>query len=227
MDCRRTEGIRLLASVLQRPEHPIKSILGVDDDDATKKEIRCEPDNQSLLTLPTEALNTSWTLNNCCSTVDVGRCLLILIGAPFMTFLLFLALEHHNGSLYDAFMGLPSTSLHQWPMLTIGASVGLVFWIVFQFVLYAIVPHQSVMGQPTQSGKSPVYRTNGFSAMVITVVVAAITASLSGSSAGWIADNWSGLVFATNLYGLALSAWAFWRGLVPPSSRNDSEYSSK
>ncbi|KAL9131306.1 MAG: hypothetical protein Q9217_000741 [Psora testacea] len=111
------------------------------------------------------------------------------------------------------------------PRPSMQASLGYAAWILFQGILYSLLPGPISTGQLTPAGNLLKYKTNGLLAWTITHV-----AFLGAGAAGVldlaiIAKNWEGLLVASNVYGFLLAGFCLVKGYVAPSHPNDRKFS--
>ncbi|RKP08385.1 7-dehydrosterol-delta 7-reductase [Thamnocephalis sphaerospora] len=104
-------------------------------------------------------------------------------------------------------------------------------WLIYQGVMYAIVPSMIGYGQRTPAGhrlpyKVAIHHVNGLNIWIITHAL-----FLAGSlqfglfPASIIADNWGALLVATNVYGYILTVFVYIKAHLFPSHADDRKFS--
>lgn len=125
--------------------------------------------------------------------------LLAVVGLPLLTYYLYLAATVHQGAL---FAPTPAT-LAALPAPTLAAVGIIVGWLLFQALLYRLLPG------PVRDG---VYRLNGWRAFSLTLAVGAGAVTL-----GWIPptilyDEFGALLTTAHLLVFAMCVWLWRRG---------------
>jgi len=99
--------------------------------------------------------------------------------------------------------------------------------LVFQGVLYALVPAEIGYGQRTPAGYLLPYKVNGFRVWMITHILF-ITFSSFGIGlfpASIISNHWGALLIAANVYGYFLTLFAYVKAYLFPSHPEDRKFS--
>ncbi|XXH01827.1 Transcription initiation factor TFIID subunit 12 [Hypoxylon texense] len=150
--------------------------------------------------------------------------------APMALLILFITLYQFDGSLPVLYLALKHQGL--WsvidayrPRFDLHTTLAYSCWIVFQAVLFQWLPGPRSIGQRTPAGHVLDYRTNGLSAWVITHLALAALCWKGGLDPAFVPRNWSGLVFAMNMYGFLASAVAFIKGHLMPTHSEDTKFS--
>ncbi len=150
---------------------------------------------------------------------------------PALTIGYWIALQHFDGSLSAMVSSLQSAGLVSFckqfaPAASVRATTGYTIWVLFQALLYTILPGKSA-GQLTPAGHLLEYSTNGLLAWQVTVAVAVI-ATLTGTiDPAILADNWEGMIVPLNVYGFVLSAIAYVKAYYAPTHAEDRKFSGK
>jgi 7-dehydrocholesterol reductase len=176
--------------------------------------------------------STSWdwgraqatSLTTACSSAG------IMVLCPLLVIFTWIALESFNGSLLDA--GTECGSLGPWDFLarygpapSWRAGGGYACWVLFQALLYTVLPAKLSTGQLTPAGYLLKYYTNGLLAWVVTHVAFAVLVLGGWIDGGVIARHWEGLLVAANGYGFVLSAFAYWKAHAFPTHVEDRKFS--
>lgn len=99
-------------------------------------------------------------------------------------------------------------------------------WIIFQALLYSLLPGKTVYGPPTPGGNTLPYRMNGLLSWGITVGAVFLAACIGGAeTVASLAQNWAAVLAAANVYGLAVPALAVAKGHIWPTFENDRRFS--
>ena len=156
--------------------------------------------------------------------------LVLVLGCPTWLYTNWIALEHFGGSLASevsaiAHDGLTSFISQYAPRPNMAASVGYIAWVVFQGVLYSLLPGPLSTGQLTPAGHLLKYKTNGLLAWVVTHVAFVGAGAAGILDLAIIADNWEGLLVASNVYGFLLAGFCLVKGHIAPSHPNDRKFS--
>ena len=156
--------------------------------------------------------------------------LVLVVGCPLWLFINWIALEHFEGSMTSAVSavghdGLTSFVSQYTPRPSMRASLAYVAWLVLQGTLYSVLPGPISTGQLTPAGNLLRYKTNGLLAWTITHI-AFIGAGVTGMlDLAIIANNWEGLLVASNIYGFLLAGFCLIKGHLAPSHPNDRKFS--
>ncbi|KAF2090121.1 ERG4/ERG24 ergosterol biosynthesis protein [Saccharata proteae CBS 121410] len=148
---------------------------------------------------------------------------------PALTVFSWIALEYFGGSLFKTFNALESHGFSLFceryaPRPNGRTTLFYVSWILFQAVLYTLLPGRST-GQLTHGGNLLEYRTNGFRAWQLTIATFFIATVSGVIDPAAIARHWEGLVVAFNVYGYVLSAVAYLKAHYAPSYSEDRSFS--
>ncbi|KAF7506397.1 hypothetical protein GJ744_011751 [Endocarpon pusillum] len=164
------------------------------------------------------------------SWLSATGCAGISIFGPLLVFLLWIALEDFNGSLFaslSAFWakGLIPFAVRFAPQPSVKACIGYVAWLFFQATLYAVLPGKNSSGQLTPAGNLLKYNTNGLFAWVVTHLLAVMAAISGILDPAMLAKHWEGLLVAANIYGLLLSAFSYLKAYIAPTHPEDRKFS--
>ena len=95
-------------------------------------------------------------------------------------------------------------------------------WLLFQIALYVFLPGPTGYGQLTPAGHALEYKVNGLNAWIFTHVVLAVAVfKFELFPASVIADNWGALLVIANVYGYALSTFAYFKAYLAPTHAGD------
>ncbi|CAF9918953.1 MAG: hypothetical protein HETSPECPRED_003894 [Heterodermia speciosa] len=156
--------------------------------------------------------------------------LFLIVASPLWLFWNWIGLEYFGGSYLSEIAGLRrdgilAFSFQYLPRASTKASQGYIAWLCFQATLYYFLPGPISTGQLTPAGHLLKYKTNGLSAWTMTHCLAFGAAYLGYLDLTIIADNWEGLLVASNVYGFVLPALCLVKGYVAPSYVGDCKYS--
>ncbi|KAG5437336.1 hypothetical protein PCANB_000766 [Pneumocystis canis] len=98
-------------------------------------------------------------------------------------------------------------------------------WVLFQGLLYTLIPSEMGYGQRTPAGHRLLYKVNGLRAYLITHIIFFLLVFFGIFSASFIADHWHGFFVAANIYGYALSLFSFIKAYLFPSHPDDCKFS--
>ncbi|MEM6994213.1 MAG: hypothetical protein AAF721_27105 [Myxococcota bacterium] len=118
--------------------------------------------------------------------------LLLTIVMPLVSFYLWAAIAHHDGSLW-----LPRSLADlasMFPRPTVTSVALLAGWLIAQGALYVFGPGRIVSGRPAFNGEQAEYRINGLFAFVVTTVALLAALSFDLVSATWLLLQWGPLL---------------------------------
>ncbi|KAI9360037.1 ergosterol biosynthesis ERG4/ERG24 [Zopfochytrium polystomum] len=99
-------------------------------------------------------------------------------------------------------------------------------WLLFQALMYVLVPAKIGYGQTTPAGYTLPYVVNGLRVWFIThVLYFALSLGAGLFPASIIHDNWGGLLIAANSYGYFLTLFSYFKALLFPSHAADRKFS--
>ncbi|KAJ1979388.1 hypothetical protein H4R34_002840 [Dimargaris verticillata] len=108
------------------------------------------------------------------------------------------------------------------PQFSVESSLLYSGWVVFQGLLYAYLPGRDGYGQQTPAGHVLPYKVNGLRAWLLTHVLFIVGSfGLGWFSPSIIHDRWGGLLVAANVYGYALTLFAYGKAHWFPSHPRD------
>jgi 7-dehydrocholesterol reductase len=150
---------------------------------------------------------------------------------PSLTVLGWIAFEYFGGSLLNALgemhkVGFLYFLKYYGPAPNGIVAVAYVGWILFQALLYTVLPGMST-GQLTAGGELLHYNTNGLSAWAITVSVFTLLWLTGAVDPSIIARYWGSLIIVFNSYGYILSVIAYVKAYHAPSHSRDRTFSGK
>ncbi|KAK2477125.1 hypothetical protein H9L39_12349 [Fusarium oxysporum f. sp. albedinis] len=148
---------------------------------------------------------------------------------PSLTVLGWIAFEYFGGSLLNALgemhkVGFLYFLKYYGPAPNGIVAVAYVGWILFQALLYTVLPGMST-GQLTAGGELLHYNTNGLSAWAITVSVFTLLWLTGAVDPSIIARYWGSLIIVFNSYGYILSVIAYVKAYHAPSHSRDRTFS--
>jgi len=148
-----------------------------------------------------------------------GMPLLLMLTAPLISLLLWVAMVHYDGSLLTmADAGVTEVAAHlPLPSWTAAGMLGL--WLGLQLLLLVSVPGPSHVGPPTPEGHRPIYRLNGRSVFALTWVLLIVAAGpLDLFSPSVVYDRFGQLLVTSSLLAFVLCVLLYVKGLRFPST---------
>lgn len=140
------------------------------------------------------------------------------------------AITDYNGSLQlsvTKFMADPRASLSWYSLPSHDISITFAKWIVFEVILYTVLPGRVCAGQPTPSGHTLPYTLNGLSFFICSITSFVVSAALGWTELSFIAKNWGDIILAVNAFAWLLTGLAFVKGRIAPSYKYDTKGSGK
>ena len=191
-----------------------------------KKPIKSPPNIKDTVSL---TLSVQWGRQNQASWLKSVASLGMMTVAPTLVILWWIALEYFGGSLSQTFSTLtaegPSSFAEKYaPRVQPVAILGYIAWVILQGGLYTVLPGNYKKGQPTPAGNELDYNCNGLYAWIISVTSAVVLVQAGIVDGAIIAKNWESLVVITNVYGLALTMFAYLKAQLLPSHPADRKY---
>jgi 7-dehydrocholesterol reductase len=156
----------------------------------------------------------------------------IMLLCPMLVIFTWIALKDFEGSLFAAFgtalsLGPLEFAERYVPHASMKGYAGYGVWLIFQAVLYTFLPSKLSTGQLTPAGYLLKYYTNGLLAWVVTHALFTAAVLYGVLDPAIIANNWAGLLVATNVYGYSLSAFAYVKAYLAPSHEEDRKFSGE
>lgn len=152
-----------------------------------------------------------------------------------LTFMLFItplisiwwsAIIDYNGSLQlsvTRFLAGPKASLSWYSLPSHDISVAFAKWILFEAILYTVLPGRICAGQPTPSGHTLPYTMNGLSFFTFSIIFFLVSAALGWTELSFIANNWRDIILVLNAFAWLLTGLAFLKGRIAPSYKYDNK----
>lgn len=166
----------------------------------------------------------TWGRAKRASTSIIVISLLILSLAPVLVAYFHVTMNKFKGDLSSAVYHVFSEQkLDLVPVFSWKVSGMVLFWILFQIMLYVFLPGKQSYGQMTPAGHQLQYKTNGLFAWGVSVFLFCIL-SIFGYGAV-IAQNFGSIFIAANIYGYLLSIFVYFKAIYKPSHSNDCKYS--
>ncbi|KAE8364706.1 ergosterol biosynthesis ERG4/ERG24 family-domain-containing protein [Aspergillus caelatus] len=176
--------------------------------------------------------NSFWGRRSHVSAFSGLLSLLFVIVTSLFVLFLCVCLEHFDGSLRQGLFELlvhssPTTLFQRYlPEISHGHVMAYASWIMFQALLYSLLPGKTVYGPPTPGGNTLPYRMNGLLSWGITVGAVFLAACIGGAEiVASLAQNWAAVLAAANVYGLAVPALAVAKGYIWPTFESDRRFS--
>ncbi|KAE8373974.1 ergosterol biosynthesis ERG4/ERG24 [Aspergillus bertholletiae] len=86
------------------------------------------------------------------------------------------------------------------PRSSLNAILGYTTWLAIQAILYVYLPGSKALGPITPAGRRLEYKLNGLAAWGATIALWAVGSSFGIIDPAWIAKNWGGLIWTTNVF---------------------------
>lgn len=158
----------------------------------------------------TDAKTSSWGRMNVPSWLGAAGCGSIILLCPTLVIFIWIALEHHQGSIFTSIAALWQYGFFGFvekfaPVATWNATLGYATWLLFQATLYTFLPGHLSSGQLTPAGHLLKYNTNGLLAWAVTHIAAVALALAGLVDPALLAKHWPGLLVAVNVCGFVLS----------------------
>lgn len=158
----------------------------------------------------TDAKTSSWGRMSVTSWLGAAGCGSIILLCPTLVIFIWIALEHHQGSIFSSIAALWQHGFFDFvekfaPVSTWNATVGYLAWLSFQAILYRFLPGPLSTGQLTPAGHLLKYNTNGLLAWAVTHIFAVALVLLGLLDPALPAKHWPGLLVAANVCGFLLS----------------------
>lgn len=200
----------------------------------------------------TPHVNAAWGRCSKPNFTTITTCASVMLFCPLLALLSYSALEHFDGSVLACFAsayehikaacrlqpgsGLPDLQrfvggLYNWaslyfPQPSLNAAKLYCGWVLFQALLYAFLPAKIGYGQQTPAGHILPYKVNGLLSWVVSHAIFIYGAWYAQWwSPSIIAKEWPGLLICANVYGYALTLFAYIKAHVAPSHVNDCKFS--
>ncbi|KTW28611.1 uncharacterized protein T551_02461 [Pneumocystis jirovecii RU7] len=127
--------------------------------------------------------------------------------------------------LKTKYIGLVQQSVKWVPKPTRNTLIAYSGWVVFQGILYKILPGKTGFGQMTPAGYCLSYKVNGLRAYILTHVLFFVLVHFGVFRASVIVDYWPSFYVAANIYGYSLSFFSFIKAHLFPSHSEDCKFS--
>lgn len=156
--------------------------------------------------------------------------LVLVVVCPLWVVFIWISLEYHNGSVYEAAMSIWNQGLYDFclkygPRSSINTFMGYAAWVTFQGLLYTLLPGPVSTGQMTPGGNLLEYKTNGLLAWGVTHGIVLVAGTLRVIDMAIVSNHWMGLFVAANLYGILLAGFCQIKAHISPSYPNDRKFS--
>ncbi|EFA77439.1 Delta14-sterol reductase [Heterostelium album PN500] len=113
------------------------------------------------------------------------------------------------------------------PVPTLEAAKLYVYWLLFQFVLYVVLPAKTGYGQQTPAGHRLPYKVNGLLAWVVSHVCFLVASCyFELFPASLVQRHWGGLLVAANCYGYSLTLFSYIKAHIAPSHPTDRKFTN-
>ena len=164
------------------------------------------------------------------TALSAALSLVLVIVCPFVVFLNHATLYYFDGAVTSALSSLfqlgPVKFFSEYGASpSISAAQIYLGWLIFQGVLYQILPGPMSKGQVTPAGNLLDYRTNGLRAWILTHILFLTLGYLEIIDLAVIAKHWPGLLIAATVYGLSLPVFAQVKAHYAPTHPDDRKFS--
>lgn len=137
--------------------------------------------------------------------------MLLMIGAPLLVLLISVALTHYDGSIARVLDDLYSHGalpflMRYCPSLTTQGIIAYISWLVFQALLYQVLPGRIVSGPPTPGGYSLPYKVNGLWSWFASLAVFIGLVKAGRLDPTFVAVHQGELIIIANIYGFLITA---------------------
>lgn len=159
------------------------------------------------ITIMTDSLNPIseiWGRNNRPSISTSVSTISLMFSAPFIVYICSTYAQTSNIISFN-FISFNSNVF-----------INLGLWILFQAVLMSILPTYYSYGNITPGGYRLKYRTNGWLALLVSIIFYTVTVPCT-----YITDNWWELFISANIYGTILAIIFYIKGRISPSHDRD------
>ena len=148
----------------------------------------------------------------------------LVVTSPLFVLFYWIAYQFYDASLLSsalAFTEAPLRFLSHMPRPSGASVVAYLLWVLFQGILYIILPGPIHYGPRTPGGRRLPYKLNGLSAWAITVGCATVASYYRLIDPAWIAKNWGELLATANLYCFALIGTFYIKARSSPDNVED------
>jgi len=97
-------------------------------------------------------------------------------------------------------------------------------WLLYQLILYFILPGRIAYGQKTPAGLELKYKCNGHETFVVSLVTYTILVLTSSIDNSWIRNNWFALFTVSNVFAFFLTFFAYFKSLYFPTHSKDRKF---
>lgn len=164
---------------------------------------------------PQRGQNRGWTSDDGVLRRTVVPLLLLLVTPP-LVLVLWVAVEHHGGSLQALLRELPA-AFGQLPRPSAWAAAVLVGWGMLQWVLLVGLPGRTHLGPVTRGGNRPRYRLNGVAAFLVTHALGALAVVSGVVDPAIVYDRYGELLATSSLFALLLCGLLYAKGRLAPT----------
>ena len=155
----------------------------------------------------------------------------LMAGSPMLDWFVLIAYQDFDSSLSSAFKALVSEPFiffsSRLPAVTATSIAAYLSWVLFQAGLYILVPGRLHHAPRTPGGRRLVYKLNGFSAWILTVVLAAFASFAGLVDPALIAKHWTTAVATAALYSCALIGVFYVKARVAADDAGDTLLTGK
>ncbi|XP_067928515.1 uncharacterized protein [Watersipora subatra] len=157
---------------------------------------------------------------------------LVFLGPTFLMWIWY-SVVFHNGSYYDFFSTAAKSDnavgylLSVWSKVSFGSFLSLSIiggYMIFQLMLTFLVPGKRVEGPMTPTGHVPVYKDNGFSIYIITMISFVLLTTYlklyTPYSPSIVYDEFGSLLANMNTFAWLFCVLLYVKGIVAPSSKD-------
>lgn len=171
-----------------------------------------------------EALENHWGRYNKNNTLNLILSCLVFFVSPWFVIYFWQSCEFYQCSLYETLLH-PGQFFDSYPRLDDESIQIFSIWMIFQLLLYLLVPGKLFYGQMTPAGEILSYRINGLKCWLITHGIFFLLCITGMIKASIIYHHWMGLLVLCNGYGFFLTVFAYMKAHLFPSHPQDRKFS--
>ena len=111
------------------------------------------------------------------------------------------------------------------PRPTLEAFQAFGIWCALQMALFLLIPGPTGYGNITPAGERLSYKLNGLRAWIVTHLLLGVAVVAGLIRPTLVYDQWGSLLIAANVWGLAITAFVYWKAYCAPSYAGDRSFS--
>jgi hypothetical protein len=151
---------------------------------------------------------------------------------PFVVIYYWIAYQYFDTSIVTAARVACSEGLFQFfitrfPHSSGNAVFGYAAWLAFQAIMYIYLPGREALGPVTPAGRRLRYKLNGLAAWVATIALWALGAISGIIDPAYIAKNWEGLIWTTNVFSVVVVILFHMKARLMPDNKAETFITGK